>query len=310
MKVCVRIIALLTAVALLFVLNDYFTVDRYSSTVMYGSIGQKRARANSIKGEKVIIIGGSASNLGFDSPKFEELAGKPAANLSLSAGIPLRVYMQLATLHANPGDAIIFPIEYGYYREEFDKVSEDYVDIVAVDSQLQCDKGFVNKVDYWAARFLRSFTRINDCLLFDLRKAMGTKNTIYVADSVDEYGDFRMHKGREATYTCSPVDDPFEYLEDTMEAIRTFVDDMGEKGVMVYITYPCVDKHHFKNADAYFSAVQKAVETYIPVTNILGTPTDFGYDSDLFFDTAYHLRYENRSVYTEQLYRFYSKKAE
>ena len=310
MKVFVRVTAVLVVIALLFVINDYCTVDRYSATVMYGSIEQKRERAASIEGEKVIIIGGSASNLGFDSQKFEELSGKPAANLALSAGIPLRVYMRVAELHANPGDVIIFPIEYGYYKDEFNKVSEDYVDIVAVDNQLQCDETVFNTMDYLMSRFLRSFTRINDCLLFDLRAAMGTEKTIYVADSVDAYGDFRMHEGREATYTCSPVDDPFEYLDGTMEEIREFVVEMEAKGVTVYITYPCVDKNHFEDRDAYFSAAQKAVEAYIPAANILGTPDDFGYETDAFFDTAYHLRYENRAGYTEDLYTIYQQKAE
>ncbi len=310
MKVFIRVTAILLVIVSLFVINDRLTVDRYSETVMYGSFEQKRARAESIDSEKFIIIGGSASNLGFDSKRFEELAGKPAVNLSVSAGVPLRVYMRAAELCAREGDVILFPIEYGYYKDEFDKVSEDYVDIVAVDGDLRCDKGLTNHMEYVAARFLRSFTRINDCLLFALRSKMGTENTIYIADSVDEYGDFCLHKDREPTYLCSPRDDRFEYNEDTMGEIARFIEDMSAKGVTVYLTYPCVDKNNFEDYEQYFADAQKAVERYIPAANVIGTPSDFAYESDFFFDTAYHLRYENRAVHTERLFQHYQQKAE
>ena len=310
MKVFIRVTAILLVAVVLFMINDYLTVDRYSENVMYGSFEQKRARAESVEGEKFIVIGGSASNLGFDSQLFEELAGKPAVNLSVSAGVPLRVYMRAAELCAKEGDIILFPIEYGYYKDEFDKVSEDYVDIVAVDGDLRCDEGVANQMDYLVSRFLRSYTRINDCLLFDLRTIMGTENTIYVADSVNEYGDFCLHKDREPTYLCAPRDDPFEYNEDTMEEIARFIKEMGEKGVHVYVTYPCVDKYNFEDYERYFADAQKVIESYVPAANILGTPADFAYESDYFFDTAYHLRYENRAVYTGHLFEQYQKKTE
>ena len=285
MKVFIRVTAILLVVAALFVINDRLTVDRYSETVMYGSFEQKRERAESVDSEKFIVIGGSASNLGFDSKRFEELAGKPAVNLSVSAGVPLRVYMRAAELCAREGDVILFPIEYGYYKDEFDKVSEDYVDIVAVDGDLRC-------------------------LLFALRSKMGTENTIYIADSVDEYGDFCLHKDRESTYLCAPRDDLFEYNEDTLQSIHRFIEEMAAKGVTVYLTYPCVDKYNFEDYERYFADAQKAVESYIPVENIIGTPGDFAYDSDFFFDTAYHVRYENRPIYTEQLFQCYQQKTE
>ena len=310
MKVCIRVIAILLVAVSLFVINDHLTVDRYSETVMYGSFEQKRARAESVEGEKFIVIGGSASNLGFDSQLFEELAGKPAVNLSVSAGVPLRVYMRAAELCAGEGDVILFPMEYGYYKDEFDKLSEDYVDIVAVDGDLQCDQGIANRIDYAASRFLRSYTRINDCLLFAIRSKMGTANTIYVADSVNEYGDFCLHKDREPTYLCAPRDDLFEYNKDTMEEIACFIEKMAEKGVQVYLTYPCVDKYNFEDYERYFADAQKAVETYISAENIVGTPTDFAYESDFFFDTAYHLRYEKRAIYTQHVFEQYQKKAE
>jgi hypothetical protein len=309
MKPLLKISAIILILVICFTLNQHIILPYFNESVMYGSYTPKRARADSIEGEKVIIAGGSASNLGFDSEYFQQLSGKPAVNLSISAGIPLKVYMRAAELCANPGDTIILPLEYSYYAADFDEISESYVDMVGVDPDLKCDESFGNNIEFFSQSFLRSFTRAKDCCVSFFKDSVNWESTIYIADSVDAYGDFCMHKDRPSTYVSKKIFNSFQYNSDIFVHIKSYIDTMESKGVTVYLTYPCVDKNSFEDSDQYFSEVQQVVAQYIPQKNVIGTPHNFGYDPEYFFDTVYHLAYENRSLYTETLFTYYKEKA-
>ena len=305
MKIFLKISAVVLSLLLVFTLNNRLLLSIYNSSALYGSFTQKMKRAETIDTEKVIIIGGSASNLGFDSKTFESLSGKPCANLSVSAGVPLRVYMKAAELCAKSGDIVIMPLEYNYYNGDFHGISEAYVDMVGVDKSLRCNDDFYHSIEYGVSSFLRSFTRINDCILFALRDKMNTQNTIYIADSVDEYGDFCLHKDRAPTYKRTIENLEFEYNEENLMEILRFIEKMSQKGVEVFLTYPATDIYRISSYQQYADDAREAVENYIPVKHIIGTPMDFAYEEAFFFDTAYHLQHKYRSAYTEKLYSLY-----
>lgn len=305
MKKFIKISSLILALLLIFGLNNVVLTRIYNSKALYGSFEQKYQRAKSIKTNKFIIIGGSSSNLGFDSKTFEELSGKPAVNLSVSGSVPLRIYMKAAENCAIPGDVIIIPLEFEFYNEDFNSINEAYVDMTALDSDLRCEENLLEKTEFYYTNFLRSFTRVNDCALFALKEVMKTENTIYVANSVDENGDFCLHKNKKATYKRQILDISFEYKVDTLNEIKDFMLRMKEKDVMVYLTFPTVDRYCIKNSDEYFNNVQTVVKKYIPVEHVIGEPLDFAYDNDFFFDTAYHIKYENRKEYTRKLFSVY-----
>ncbi len=306
MKNTIKIISLIAVLALFFVLNTIVLDEPYNANSQYGSFKQKLERANSMSQEnKFIVIGGSASNLAFDSKFFEELSGKPAVNLAVSAGVPLRVYMKAAEDCAIAGDVIIMPLEYEYYARSFYDVDESYVDVVSVDPSLKCKETFFGNIEYCSARFLRSFSKFNDCFMFALKNKMKTQNTIYIADSVDEYGDFCLHENREPTYKRVVKDKSFEHDSKTLEEIKAFIERMEENGVAVYVSYPAYDLYSVEEHEDFRTIAQGTIEKYISTTNIIGTPLDFAYDEDFFFDTVYHIKYENKRGYTEDLFRCY-----
>ncbi len=305
MKKSIKILSLLLILAAAVYFNNTFFLPSYNESSLYGSFEAKLERANSIQNEKFIIIGGSSSNLGFDSEYFEVLSGKPAVNLAVSAGVPLRVYMKAAEECASNGDVVIMPLEYGYYSADFYTVDEAYVDVTFVDGNLKCKEDLEGSIDYFCCSFLRSFTRLNDVLLFNLKKAIGISNTIYVADSVNSYGDFVLHENREPTYKRTMADWSFEYDPQVLKEIYAFIQRLEAKNVSVYITYPAYDINLIKNSDDYSSDVQNVLKSYFSESNIIGTPEQFSYDEDFFFDTPYHIQYENRKLHTQNLFDCY-----
>ena len=306
MKLFTKIIALTAALCVFFLFNIYVIVPKYNEGTLYGSYTQKAERAQQIQGPKCIFIGGSATNLALDSQKFEELTGMPTCNLAISASVPLRTYMQAARNCVREGDVIILTPEYGYYSTDPYKIDEAYIDMVSIDPNLKTPEKGRGHIDYYATRFLRSFTCLNDVFTFQIKNALSSNNTIYIADSVDQYGDFSLHKGRTPTYSRKISSAKFTYKKEVFSLINSFIDEMEKRNVTVYVTYPPIDGGSYRNTQQYFSQVQEAIEAHIHQKNIIGTPFDFLYDEDFFYDTVYHIRYENRETYTTDLYEAYA----
>ena len=305
MKKTKKIIAIVLVLAIVFGINQVLLVKAYNQYSLYGSFLAKLERANSLQGEKIMIIGGSSSNLGIDSRYLQELTGKAVANLSVSAAVPLRVYMQVAEKYANAGDVILMPLEYSYYAADFYQINEAYVDVTAVDGGLKCQDSFLGNLEYCYNGFLRSFTRLNDCLMFAVKDAMHNENTIYIADSVNEYGDFVLHENRQPTYVREIKNTQFQYDRQVVEELNGFIRRMEAKGVRVYLTYPAFDMGSIGNSESYVQAVVQMIEENFSAENVLGTPEQFSFDESYFYDTAYHLQYENRAVYTERIFACY-----
>ena len=300
MKIAKKLTALFLILGLLFAGCNFVFTQYYNSQTLYGSFTSKMERVENINGNKVIMIGGSATNLGLDSATFEQLTGTPVANLAVSAAVPLRCYMKLAEDAAVTGDTIIMSLEYDYYESKFQTVDETYVDLVGLDNQFKCKDTVWGNINFAYTSFLRSFSKANDCVSFVLRSKMKT-DSIYIADSTNAYGDFCLHEGKEATYTRAMEHRTFSPNEDTLLQIAEFIRRMDEKGVRVYLTFPPMDGYMYHEHEQFFSDVQKTVSAYIPADRVIGTPFDFLYDASYFYDTAYHLRYECRAEYTTSL---------
>lgn len=76
------------------------------------SYAKKMARAQAIKGPKIVVVGGSAALFGIDSGKLEEAFNRPAVNLGVSAGIGPHAIAAYADNVIGRGDLVFMPLEY------------------------------------------------------------------------------------------------------------------------------------------------------------------------------------------------------
>lgn len=305
MKTTAKLISFVLIISLLWGFNTFVISPQYRITSMYASYIPKAERAESISGQKALILGGSASNLGFDSAYFESLSGIPAANMAITAGVPLRVYMKMAEMLAEPGDIVFLNLEPEYFSMDFWQIDEAYADMVDIDSDLRTDKNIFKTIQYYYTQFFRSFSRLNDNLNFKLQEQL-EGGSIYIASSVDEYGDFCLHEGKPSEYQAVPATaEDFSVNEETMEQIVRFIDQMEKNDISVYVSYAPANGFKFTNYQEYYTQIQTQVESFIPKEHLIGTPFDFLYEESYFFDTEYHLLYDKRDSYTGDFYQKY-----
>jgi hypothetical protein len=80
----------------------------------------KERHAESVAGKKLIILSGSNSLFGIESLTVEKFIGFPVVNLSTHAQLELDFLKLLLERHLNKGDVVVMPLEFEYYRRDYD----------------------------------------------------------------------------------------------------------------------------------------------------------------------------------------------
>lgn len=310
MKKWIKALCLFLILALFFAFNHLVITPRYTANMIYTTYLDKAARAESIEGSKVIFLGGSGANLSLSAREFTRLSGIESVNMAVVAEVPVEIYLRMAEIHAQPGDTVVLILESFAYVAEPTNYAEGYLDMVAVDSNLSTVSTPAQWVKYQSKQFLRGFSRLNDLISYYVYQKADpdSMGSIYTSGTADEYGDFFAHKGLAPTYQpVSTVGTTDVSLNPDMVAlIRSACEELEARGVTVYITYAPTDGFRYENREAFYGKLQEMAEEAYGEW-ILGTPFDFHYPADMFFDSDHHMRYECRDAYTADLYRIWQE---
>ena len=87
---------------------EYWIQDMYNLKDLYFR--------RSISGKKIIIISGSNSLFGVNSNIVSMKTKTQVLNLAVHAGLPLKFLVQKTLSYVSPGDLVVLPLEYVYYR--------------------------------------------------------------------------------------------------------------------------------------------------------------------------------------------------
>lgn len=263
---------------------------------VYGIIA-KHKRLDNMKGPRVLFGGGSNVAFGIDSKMVEDSLHLETANLGIHAGLGLDFILNELEHSAKAGDVIFISPEYllGEGRYGLEKAASDAYPPAAeyYPNSLWLDLNhYIPKLD----------DQINANKLQLLRLLPGSNKTpsVYNKHSFNEHGDLIAHLN--VTPPGNILPPPvleYRYWEG-IDKINALAKRLAQKNVTMYFFYPCyasvawdLNKDVLKHCQA---DIDKALQ--IPVLN---TPEDFIFPTDHFFDTAYHLRKEIRTIRTQKM---------
>lgn len=264
----------------------------------------KHSRLDSIKGPRIIFVGGSSTSFGVNSKEVGEAFNIPATNLALVAGLGLDFMLNEAEEKARKGDIIVLSSEIYLFREG-DYELKKYTVKCCADAKRYFTENYIK--DLTGVRF----KQIKNNFAYLAKQLMrrptppdtGTNYTDAFTHRTDfnEYGDQIGHIGKRPPAKLFYIADyyPYKYYEG-IPRINKFVDAVNKKGAKVYFIYHAYARSAYelnKATIARYSADMKK-DLKCPV---LGTPEDFVYDDNQFFDTALHLLTEAREVRTKRL---------
>lgn len=256
---------------------------------------------------RLILAGGSSTLFGLRAATIERETGLPTVNLGLTAVIGFDNIMAFARAHVRRGDTVLLSPEYVFFtRKDFLRAS--YVDYI-----LARDPDYLHRMPL-AARAELAFSVPVRRLLQGVRARIKPERTVpqfYEAATIGERGDETGNGEGDrapqaarslAALTPQPHAGTGRRVEPAYRAVAGFVAWAKDNGVRVILSYPnflAADIHRQATERAFFAELE-AFYRSLGVT-VVGTPDDFMFAADLFYDHEYHLNDRGAAIATARM---------
>lgn len=264
--------------------------NQYDATFL-AALAPKYERLNSVKGNKVVVIGGSNIAFGLDSEKMEEYVGMPCVNFGLYATLGTKAMLELSRGGISHGDIVIICPETDAqtYSLYFDAKSM-WQALESKPSMLfSLESDEVSKV---IAAFPEHYrAKLN----YFLTGTTPNPDGVYRSDSFNEYGDIEYerryndmltYRDETTTVTLSPS----IVSEDFVDYLNRYAKRMALRGAKVYFSFPPINEAALaKGTDAdsiyeFYSYLSDKLDF-----EIISDINEYILDSEYFYDTNYHL---------------------
>lgn len=253
---------------------------------MLGGLLYKQHLVEHTPSPKIILIGGSNLLFGMDSSLIERKLKIPVINYGFSVNLGLKYQIDQILPHIQPEDIVIVSAEYQQFTDEFFGTPS-------------LDHWYIIEHNPRAIATYRSLPQIRSLIMsfpetlrFKMLYALQgdiADGRLYDFDLRGDYTGYEFSPAR--TVGVKKIDHDFDPRS---------VQYIKEKIPQAYITFAPVN-------NATYTANKELLEKIVPALvglKTLGTPKDFIYPSDAFFDDVYHLQWKYRTDRTQKMLNF------
>lgn len=258
---------------------------------------RKHERLERLSSPRVVLVGGSATAFGVDSPSIEGTLGIPVVNMGLY--FPLGVEFMLREVEGKlrAGDVVVVSMEDALL---FQEASPD-----ALRQLVAANPRALRWLEPAEARrqIDRLHKRLGASLKGALRGEHAPASPPYSLGSFNDRGDIVAHEVMSARpvdrspYPLGPRDHPA--LRKNLERLNRFHRSCESRGVRAFYSYPAVMKEALRPD---FDALRRALEEDLKMPKLHGS-VEMQFPAELFFDSKEHLTREGKGRRTQLLVR-------
>ncbi|WP_379824491.1 hypothetical protein [Flavobacterium notoginsengisoli] len=300
MKKFIQRLSIFTCVVLfILVLGALMPPTPRSKTSLLFSKLDKDSLMKNVKGDRLILIGGSNLSFGINSQMLKDSLKFNPINNGIHAALGLEYLLNEAAPYIKEGDVIIISPEYTHFYGN-----------TAYGSEVLCRMFF--DVDFRKgneAVTYMSFKQWQQILMY-CPKYVASKfdpleyfplshDPVYSRDSFNQFGDAVAH------YNLPPVDylalDAIDgkFNEDIVEKLKEFRHLVLEKKARLFITFPAVDEQSYQNNKTQINKIYQRLQD--DKFLILGTQLEFIVSNDMIFNAYCHLNKKGTDYRTQLL---------
>jgi len=287
---------------------------------------------------KIIFAAGSSAFFGIDSQKIERKLGIHTINLGLHIGRPVHILLNEMVPYLTRGDIVVLPLEYEHYREETPYTDwftnqimtwhPDYFWQLEVTEQLKFVRavlpqrvlvGVLTKLmGEHLERVRTRALKAPEEILNRIQAAWSSRDhhpdKMFSFLNLTPHGDAIVSTPEPALeYTGNPyqLDRDFVEPEYFWNTLQDFFTNARARGVQVYIAWPPTMKTKLDLSSPRLHKTVQAITNKVQELGIpiLGTPSDFQYNADLFTGNIYHLTSQGKAEHTSRLLDRLTKEA-
>lgn len=264
----------------------------------------KLTRLKELDDNKAVFIGGSSCLFGVQSCVFEHETGIKSVNMAISAGIPMKFYLDSVIPYLNAGDKLFLCYEYGYYGTDWNLIGESGINFLLYqDSSVISKQSEINLVKAIPEYLTVGWKNWENFTQEWVKTSVLGGYGVYRRDSVNAQGDMIAHKDLRNESSIEETLIP-KYLESTVLNLEEYIDAINDIGVEVYIAFQPVSDSRYENSKSAIEEIYDRL-SMIDGAEIIGVPTDYVYPIESFFDSENHLDYDTGYIHTSNLIRNY-----
>jgi hypothetical protein len=267
-------------------------------TLVYASILDKHERLQHAGSPKLVFVGGSSLALGLDSELIHAKTNLPVVNMGLNGGLGLRYMLEEVKPDIGPGDMIIISPEYEHW---YGSLLDGDLNLLWV---MQIRPAFIKFLSSRAqlAILLKYLPEFMQEKFLELLPAK--PDPVYNRAAFNQYGDFVNHLTLSAPAHLNGIKrlEDEAYNPQTPAVIRAFTAFAKQRGASVVYMFPPLAQTQFAFKDNQQAIQHLYTEIKkLPDLTVVGTPEDFVFPDNLFFDTVYHLHAAGRTIRSERV---------
>jgi hypothetical protein len=290
-KVCG--ITLVCALILIGIQSVLGSLIRDENVYVAASI-DKQKRLSDVNEPKVVFVGGSNLTFGLDCKRLTDSLKMPFVNMAVHGGTGLRYMLNEAKDGVKKGDVVILSLEYYLGIDGDRKLISQLID-VNPRARKYVLESVADQIKFW-------FFDVQRCVssMF-FRVLTGQVPTIYLRSNFSEEGDMVGHFDQPSVFQPAQRGKMAQITYNVeIKAINAFVGFVEQQGAKVHFVFPCYPHTNYEKDIDAISHFEKLMRENIKC-KILNDPKSAVMEDRYFFDTAYHLTKEGRSIRTENI---------
>lgn len=267
----------------------------------------KLAAARQITERKILVVAGSNALFGIDSSQLSAYWQRPAVNLGVNAGLGLPYILEVSKRVTRAGDVVLLPMEYALYLDDGTPNAQVIDHVIARDPAYWLDLPLATRWQFAAAlapeRWIQGLRRLPDAPVTSGTygahhlNARGDQTHSAPANRTD--GDkAAVRAAKTWSYGARAGNEKggWELLEAYARWARQHgICVVAVPSVLLY--RPAYDRDPLERA-FYAGLAQRIQARGIPY---VGSPREFMYPEEWFFDTDHHLQDWARTRHTARL---------
>jgi hypothetical protein len=255
------------------------------------SIIDKHQRLDSIKENRLILIGGSNLSFGVDSKMLSDSLNVNTINMGLHAGLGLEFMLNEIKPSIRKNDNLVLYLEYPLYLDDA-KVD---VDLIAFTQEI-----YPPAKQFYHFSFKEEFLGYYEKFKKRIDPPELKIDPIFNRKEFNKFGDNIGHLNAPSEKNLKDKK-PIGRIEvdKSFALIKDFEKEVLSKGASLFISYVAYPKDQFLKNKKNIAELNTAIKNRLYTIPLINTPESFAFDSSLFFDTVYHLNKEGRDKRTK-----------
>jgi len=253
----------------------------------------------STESPRIILVGGSNIAFSVDSEKIQKRFGMLVVNMGLHADVGLRFMLNEVQPALSSGDIIvIFPEYEHFYQIPVDGLPRELGSVIKFCPE--CISGIETPGQIF--NMLTGFLQMSESDILRTLRGPEKPEKIYFRQAFNEWGDVTSHlkKADKLAPNNHVYDIKIISPNAAIKSLNSFYRSGSAVDAQVFVMFPAIPLDEYNAQEEKFTALYDLIATELDIP-ILGTPHDFLYPEEYFYDTVYHMNNIGRDARTDHI---------